>query len=283
MEAIPTYDQVILSKQLTDDQLKKEWIKLKKYKPIENKSCFAGNPILYHYQLDNLCQVKTKNGCFKDVMDNEEKRINVWEKCNHYAPNARPNNAPLRLFELWRRLNGAIVFFKPTVAMYMYHKFNATAVLDPTAGWGGRMLAAAALNIKYTGIDTNTNMIQAYEGIMNLIENENVKMIWRDALTVDFSEIDYDFVLTSPPYINLELYEKMTPYESKEAFYKNFLIPLINKCRESIRRNGKVCINIDVKMYDDLLKFGYKACSEKYDMQQQKVQGKDKGQKIYVW
>ena len=283
MEAIPTYEQVIASKQLTNERLKKEWVKLTKYKPIENKSCFAGNPILYHFQLDNICKVKTKNGCFKDTMINEEKRIDVWKKCNRYAPDARPDNAPLRLFELWRRLNGAIVFFKPTVAIYMYNRFKATAVLDPTAGWGGRMLAAAAMNIKYTGIDTNTNMIPAYEGIMHLIENENVKMIWQDALTVDFSEIDYDFVLTSPPYINIEVYEKMTPYESKEAFYKKFLIPLIDKCRASIRRNGKVCINIDVKMYDDLLKFGYAPCNEKYDMKQQKVQGKDKGQKIYVW
>jgi len=283
MESIPTYQQVIACKQLTDEQLKKEWTKLTKFKPTTNKNCFAGNPILYHYQLDNLCQVKLKTGSFKDIMDDEERCRDTWEKCNKYANGSRPDNAPLRLFELWRRMNGAIVFFKPTVAMYMYNRFKATAVLDPTAGWGGRMMAAAAMDIKYTGIDTNTNMTGAYEGIMNLIQKDNVKMIWQDALTVDFSEIDYDFVLTSPPYVNLELYEKMTPYESKEAFYKKFLIPLINKCRGSIRRNGKVCINIDVKMYNDLLKFGYEACSETHDMFQQKVQGKNKGQKIYVW
>ena len=75
----------------------------------------------------------------------------------------------------------------------------------------------------------------------------------------------------------------MTPYESKEAFYKKFLIPLIDKCRANIKRNGKVCINIDVKMYNDLISFKYPECIEKHDLIQQKIQGKDKGQKIYVW
>ena len=282
--AIPTYEQVISCKKITDAQLNKEYLKLTKYKPVASKNCFAGNPILYHFQLDNLCQVKLKNGPFKDTMDNEERKLDSWNKCNRYANGSRPDNAPLRLFEMWRRMNGAIVFFKPTVAMFIYKQFKATHVLDPTAGWGGRLLAASALDIAYTGIDTNVNMKEAYDGIISLTKKTNVEMIWADALSVDFSAIDYDCVLTSPPYINLELYEHMTPYESKEAFYKTFLIPLIDKCRANIKRGGKVCINIDVKMYKDLVEvFKYEACSEKHDLLQQKVQGKDKGQKIYVW
>jgi len=284
MEQIPTYEQVIACKKLSEEQLIKEFNKLTKYKPIDCKNCFAGNPILYHFQLDNLCKVKTKNGLsFHDTMRDEIKCLDAWAKCNKYAVTSRPNNAPLRLYEIWRRLNGITVFFKPTIAMFIYKQFKATHVLDPTAGWGGRLLAAAALDIAYTGIDTNVNMKEAYDGLISLTNKQNLQMIWADALSIDFSSIDYDCVLTSPPYINLELYEHMTPYESKEAFYTKFLIPLIDKCRANIKRGGKVCINIDVKMYKDLIGFKYPECIEKYDLLQQKVQGRDKGQKIYVW
>ena len=280
----PTYESVIASKQLNAVDLQKEWKKLQNYKADTNKNCFIGNPLLYHFQLENLCRVKLKKGSFKDTMDDPVKREIAWANANKYANGSRANNLPMRLFEMWRRLNGAIVWFKPSVAMFMYKNYGATAVLDPTAGWGGRLLAAAAINIKYTGIDTNTNMIAAYNNMGNLINNKNINMIWADALTVDFGAIDYDFVLTSPPYFNLELYENMKPFENEMNFYMKFLIPLIDKCRLNIRRDGKVCFNIDIKMYSKLTEiYKYEKCTDIIDMEQQKAQGKDKGQKIYVW
>jgi hypothetical protein len=287
MEAVPTYQDVLNSKKLTDIELHSEFVKLRKYKPKLTSRCFAGNAILYHYQLDNLCKVKTASGSFYDVMADETKRQEWWEKINKYANGSRPNEPALRMFEIYRRCTGAVVFFKPTIAMNIYHQVNATHVLDPTAGWGGRLLGAMAMDISYTGIDTNTNMKPAYDGFQLLedftIGNGDYKMIWDDALKVDFSTIDYDCVLTSPPYINLEIYENMTPYESKRKFYTDFLIPLITKCRQHIRRNGKVCFNISPKMYDELLVAGYEKCKEQIPMLQQKVRGKDKADMVYVW
>jgi tRNA1(Val) A37 N6-methylase TrmN6 len=108
-------------------------------------------------------------------------------------------------------------------------------------------------------------------------------MIWADALTVDFSAIDYDCVLTSPPYYNVEIYECMTAWKTEEDFYKTFLIPLIDKSRKHIRRNGMVCFNISPAMYKKLIKFGYEASRFELPMLQQKVQGKDKADKLYIW
>lgn len=189
-----------------------------------------------------------------------------------------------RLFEGYRANKGAVVFFKPTTAKFLYKKYNATRVLDFTAGWGGRMLAAYALGIGYTGIDTNTNMKEAYENMLSDLGNPtNIQMIWDSCLNVHLADIDYDFVLTSPPYINLEVYEKMTPFESKTAFYKNFLIPMIDRCRQNIKRGGRVAINISPQMYKELLAAGYPVCAEEYDLLQQKRGGKDKQDKIYIW
>jgi len=281
----PLYSDVIQSKYLSNEELQNSLKSLKKFKPVEPTRCFAGNPVLYHFMMDALCQVKLKNGSFKDLMDSEELRNDMWAKANKYANGCRENNLPGRLFEMWRRLNGAIVFFKPTTAMYVYKKYNATSVLDPCAGWGGRMLGAWALDISYTGIDTNTSLQYAYTNMMALLnKGDSLKMLWENSLTTDFSKIDYDLVLTSPPYINLELYPGMTPFESKAKFYNDFLIPLINKCRTNIKPGGKVCFNISPAMYKDLTEvFKYQKASEAVPLLQQKVQGKDKGDLIYVW
>jgi hypothetical protein len=196
----------------------------------------------------------------------------------------RTGTPPNRIFEA-NRFNNAVVFFKASTAKWLYKKFGATAVLDPTAGWGGRMLGAWALGIDYTGIDTNTNMTEAYQGMVDRLPDNNseLSLIFDSCLDVDFSKINYDFVLTSPPYVNLEMYENMTKYESNEAFYKKFLIPLLDKCLKHIKNGGYVCFNISPKMYADLLKFGYRAADLEEDLLQQKRLGVDKEDKIYCW
>ena len=150
------------------------------------------------------------------------------------------------------------------------------------------MLGAWSLDIAYTGIDTNTSLKPAYDGMIECIRENGwdiskLNMIWESCLTADFEAIDYDFVLTSPPYINLEQYPNMTKWDSNKAFYKDFLIPLLNKCLRHIKRKGKVCFNISPKMYDDLLSYGFRKADEEFDLLQQKKGGRDKCDKIYVW
>jgi hypothetical protein len=285
----PTYSDVLATKTLTEDQLAKDLQKLRKWKPTNDARSFAGNAFLYHFQLDNLCRVKLKNGSFFDTMNDPVLREKTWVNANKYANGSRENNLPMRLFEMWRRMNGAIVFFRPTVARYVYQELGATHVLDPTAGWGGRAIAAWANGIAYTGFDTNESLIPSYEGMFETLMSENddgppLEMRFENSLAADFSEIDYDCVLTSPPYLNLELYPGMTPYEGKKDFYTNFLIPLIDKCRKDIKRNGWVCFNISPPMYKDLTEtFKYPACTKTMNMLQQKVQGKDKKDLVYCW
>ena len=287
MDAIPTYHDVIASKTLDDDALQHEFNKLVRYKPKLTSRCFAGNSILYHFQLDNLCRVKSSGAkhSFYEIMADDTLRAEWWAKINKYANGSRPNKPAVRMFEIYRRLTGPVVFFKPTIAMNIYSQVKATHVLDPCAGWGGRMLGAMAMDINYTGIDTNLDLQTPYSWMVEKFGGSGYEygMIWDDALKVDFSDIDYDCVLTSPPYINLEVYPHMTPWESKRKFYADFLIPLITKCRTHIKRGGKVCFNISTTMYDELLVAGYEPCKEQIPMLQQKIRGKDKADMVYVW
>ena len=55
-----------------------------------------------------------------------------------------------------------------------------------------------------------------------------IELIFKDALKVDYSKIDYDLVLTSPPYYNTEIY-KGTKKMDKENWNNNFYKPLFTK------------------------------------------------------
>ena len=296
-------DQVTISdvenhKLISIDELNKDLINLIDFDADENTNTFYGNPFLYHFQFKNLLNCKREGGqtIYEIYNDKAEwdKLIDSARKRNRGGRTAAGN-----VFECFRINLGSIVMFKSTTAKYLYKKYNAKSVLDPTAGWGGRMLGAWALDIDYTGIDTNTNMKPAYDKMTEYLtsynefnnplfekeNNTNLKMIWSSALDVDFSKIDYDFVLTSPPYVNLEIYEHMDKWSSDKAFYKDFFIPLWQKSVDNIKKGGHVCFNISPKMYDDAVEHGLEPCDDDEDLKQQLGQqtGKKKQDKIYIW
>ena len=170
---------------------------------------------------------------------------------------------------------GTVNTLRAAAAACMYKKYKATRVLDFTAGWGARMVAAMALDIDYIGIDSNTNLREGYNRIIKLLKpytKSNVKMYFKKAEKVDFSKIGkYDYVFTSPPYEYLEAYENMKNYEgdgkikqpssSKKIkmndsakFYDEFLVPTLKKAYKYLPKNKHICLNMPDIMYDKIKK-----------------------------
>jgi hypothetical protein len=284
-------------KSITTVELVRDLDNLKKFDASTNTNNFSGNPFLYHYQFKNLIKCRRKDGkTIYDIYNDSDERtklIDSTKKRNRGGRTAAGN-----IFECFRINLGSVVMFKSTTAKYLYKKYNAKSVLDPTAGWGGRMLGAWSLGIDYTGIDTNTEMISAYDSMIGFLKAQNkfgnglleeesseLNMIWQSCLDVDFSQLKYDFVLTSPPYVNLEIYEHMEEWTSDEMFYRKFFIPLWEKCVSNIKPGGHVCFNISPRMYEDAIKNGLPPCDDEEDLLQQMGQrkGKKKQDKIYIW
>ena len=297
-----TIDDIVNHKLISDEELNKDLTNLNKYDCVENENNFAGNRFLYHFQFANLLYcTRERSGKPRDTIydiwaDPIKKAFLIDQTRKRNRGGKVPAN---NIFECYRINTGSIVMFKSITAKYLYKKYRATAVLDPTAGWGGRMLGAWSLGIDYVGIDTNIDMKPAYDGMMDFLENKvtfgnglfaventsKLEMIWDSCLTVDYSKINYDFVLTSPPYINMELYKNMKPWENDKVFYEGFFIPLWAKCVKHIKQGGKVCFNISPKMYDDAIKYGLTPCDTEEDLLQQlgQAKGKKKQDKIYIW
>lgn len=281
-------------------ELKRDLNKLQKFDADTNANNFYGNPFLYHFQFKNLIRCRREDSK-KNIYDVHADPVK-WAKLldDTRFRNRGGRTAAGNIYECFRINQGSIVMFKSTTAKYLYKKYKAKSVLDPTAGWGGRMLGAWALGIDYIGIDTNLEMKPAYDNMIEFLRDDankfgnglfshtdksKLEMIWDSCLDVDFSKLDYDFVLTSPPYINLEMYEHMELWDSDEAFYKTFFIPLWQKCITHIKSNGHVCFNISPKMYDDAVKHGLPPADMEEDLLQQLGQQKKKKKqdKIYIW
>ena len=176
---------------------------------------------------------------------------------------------------------------RPSAALHFYRKYNATRVLDFTAGWGSRMVAALAGDINYIGIDSNKSLKPGYNKMYNTFKKHStskVNLYFKPAEEVDFSKLPkYDMIFTSPPYEYLELYEHMKNYEKtktirqpssatklqdkkniSDGFYDDFLIPTIKKGYKYLPKNKWLCLNIPDLMYDKI-KSKWKKCTKKED------------------
>ncbi len=155
-------------------------------------------------------------------------------------------------YNLFQLYYGAVNQFPPSMAKYIYCKYKPKkAILDFSAGWGGRALAALSLGIPYIGIDTNKSLKPGYEAMRKLYEPAgDLQMYWQPSETVDFSKLDYDLVFTSPPYFMIEEYKGMKGYEGKKNFIDTFFVPVVKSAYAHLPAGGVMALNMPVEMYE---------------------------------
>jgi hypothetical protein len=152
--------------------------------------------------------------------------------------------------------------FKPSVALLVYKhprapSLNTLDILDPTMGWGGRLFSAAALGARsYTGIDLNKNLETGYDGIREFLSGEGcptrVECFFTDAITFDYSQLEYNMVFTSPPYYNTEIYSGMTRLATKKKWNEEFYKPLFSNTMKHLSVGGVYCLNVPEEVYDNV-------------------------------
>jgi hypothetical protein len=179
---------------------------------------------------------------------------------------------------------GSINIFRPLIAMDIYCRFKPQCVLDITMGWGGRMIAACALNIpKYIGIDINTELIQPYKKMQHFmaqLSTTKTELYFQDAVTFPYHNIIYDLVLSSLPYYNIEIYNGVS-VKTKEQWDEDFYLPLINNSWNGLSKKGYYCLNIPTEIYD---RTAYKVLGEPYQkILLQKSKRNKYHEYIYVW
>jgi hypothetical protein len=111
-----------------------------------------------------------------------------------------------------------ISIFQPSLARYLLQKYatEAKTVLDPMAGYSGRMLGSCSLGLQYTGYDVNqTTVTEANEIIKFLDLNATYQCL---SIEENNDSKEYDVLLSCPPYRNKEIWQDGFTYNSADYY-----------------------------------------------------------------
>jgi hypothetical protein len=224
-----------------------------------------GNKIVDHFTFTQRLETKGKYNCnYFDFLQNLEtfkKKKFIQNMITYYKEVKNKNNKKNEFTvykEIYNICISSINILRPLYCIEIYLKYKAKNVLNFCSGWGGTLVSACALNLNtYTGIDINTNLKMPYENMISFLKNNSkteIKMYYEDASLFDYTKINYDFVLSSPPYYFLEKYENNNCYSSKKEMNDNFYIPLFKNSYQGLSQGGTYVINICKEVYNNVLK-----------------------------
>ena len=148
--------------------------------------------------------------------------------------------------------------FPPYVAAQLLKKASAIHVLDPFAGWGDRLVAAAAAPgvFSYTGIDANEELKAPYAELKRMLPDNFVTNMsfGVPAESVDYSELKYDTVLSCPPYYLREQYKHMPKYANYDDFMDRALVHTFEQVYHNLANGGTMMVVLPEAMGIDLFK-----------------------------
>jgi hypothetical protein len=220
----------------------------------------VGNDVVNRFTaVERMNTAGYQNISFYDVLFNKTqlKRENYVKKLLAFYKKNRKGYPEIKvMFRLTNLYFSSVSIFKPLIAMDVYCRFQPKCVLDFTMGWGGRLVGACALNIpKYIGVDYNRNLKTPYNKMCRFLKKHSttdIKLYFQDALSVDYSKMDYDLVLTSPPYYNIELYNGVNSQKTKEDWDEHFYKPIFEKTYKHLKKGGHYCLNVPEEVYDNV-------------------------------
>lgn len=154
----------------------------------------------------------------------------------------------------------SVSFFKPYLAKSIISQIvkdnnitcAAPIMLDPCCGFGGRLMGFKSLypNGKYIGCEPN---IETYNELLNLVRDGG----WETTVEIYNCKIEefsnpnnhkFDFIFTSIPYYDAEIYSNNTEYSSFENWQNTFIKSIID-----ISHSNKNCyINLPNELTNQL-------------------------------
>jgi len=222
-------------------------------------------------------------------LDHFKEKKFIQNMLNYYEK-VKNKNKKKNEYTVWKEVYNicisAINIIRPIVYMEIYSKYKPNTILDFCAGWGGALVASAALNIpKYIGIEINHHLEKSYEKLEEFVSQHSsteINMFFQDALTIDYEKLDYDLVFTSPPYYFIQKYENNIIYKSKEEMDELFYKPLFSKTYLHLKKGGHYILNVNKEVYERVCVNLLGPADEEYPYKKSKRQNNYQ-EIVYVW
>lgn len=244
----------------SEEELFADWKKLFETKEFKTGAQFKPGMKLCQHFHPNFWTIQNDKGLsFADCWSNYELMDQVrewglkgmselwlsWVRRAVYMSSGLPNSS----------------FYRPHFSKQIIKQFSKKPeglLFDPCAGWGGRMLGTVSAGWQYVSCEPN---VETYNNLQKMVDflriNDKVRLYNIPVETFDFSSISaVDVLLTSPPYFNLEVYNKdenqsYNTFNTYETWRDNWLFPLIDKSLSLLSEDGLSCWNVmSFKKYD---------------------------------
>jgi hypothetical protein len=216
-----------LSYGYSNDELLKDWERLKRVKDFKNGKCFRS----VQSEFVTMDKIRTWG------LEKMSALYVSWVRRAVYMASGMHNPT----------------YYRPHLAKQIILSTGKKEgiLFDPCAGWGGRMLGTVAAGWQYIGCEpskeTYNNLLRVVEylGIQSQVTLYNLPF---EDLKMDELE-SVDIVLASPPYFNLERYsdeedQSYNKFSNFENWKVDWYIPMIEKCIKKLNPNGLSCWNV---------------------------------------
>lgn len=243
-----------MMKSLIDEYLKGG----QEYKTIGNVSTLTR---LYEdsYQMDSISSHFTEEIRVLCHQNEKPNYVEIWESMSPEEIRRHPTTDSLRV-AIAKAGGAECAFFSPALCLRFYIDFSPIRgpikIIDPSAGWGDRMISAIAAGdavAEYDGYDPNPDLRLPFERIMKQLDQTGKCRFFN----IPFEDAPvrigyYDLGVTSPPYFDLEIYERRGK-PSRQSIAKNntykewvdkFYHPYLWNFRRAIRPGGRIIIYV---------------------------------------
>ena len=194
-----------------------------------------------------------------EVFNSDQMLRDCIHRAIKYWKKGRPVNASgmrsiLSTYKNTKRVSN----FRPTVARGIIENYSrdGDVILDPAAGYGGRLLGCLPLRRKYIGIEpfnaTYLGLSRMERGLRNLVSpNASIALINASAEEgmPDIKSSSVDLVILSPPYFARERYgnaatQSWVRYPNYSLWKQEFLCFLLRDIHRLLKRNGILALNV---------------------------------------
>lgn len=157
--------------------------------------------------------------------------------------------------------------FRVSVMLRLLEHFQPKKYLDISAGWGDRLIASILYGVEfYYSADPNHDLHKRYKKIIKALapkDKQDNYIIKEDGFeNISIPYTDFDVVISSPPFFDLEVYsnydnDSLKSYPDKESWNRDFLMKCITKCYDHLRVGGYLVLyyNHEVKDLHKLMRY----------------------------
>lgn len=174
--------------------------------------------------------------------------------------------------------------FPPHAARDLCKKYGInkdSKVLDPCAGWGGRMIGVSVVCDHYVCFEPVEKTSMGLKKLNSYIKSMNpsftAKIYNKPFEDSNLKDNFFDLAITSPPYYDTEHYsdqetDSANRYDSFENWTQGFYVPLIEKTMGYLKADGVFILNIGSRTYP-LNQILLDVFEDKYKIEKEKATG----------